>query len=85
MYEFEATLRLLLTIGIALGIVLAGGFGFKRLFRKSRDQISDSQLAALEDRLAGLDARLGEMEERIDFTERMLADVKNRLQLPGKT
>ena len=85
MYEFEATLRLLVTIAIGLGIALAGGFGVKRLFRKSQDQINDSQLAALEDRLAGLDARLGELEERIDFTERILAEVKSRLQLPGNT
>jgi len=44
----------------------------------------DPRVADLEDRLLGLEAQVGELAERLDFTERMLAQrrEKERLQ-PG--
>ena len=44
----------------------------------------DSRVADLEDRLMGLESQVGELAERLDFTERMLAQrrEKERLQ-PG--
>ena len=84
MYEFAATLRILVAVGGGLLIILAAGFGFKGLFRKSPNQIGDDQLTALDNRLAGFEARMGELEERLDFTERMLTDIRGQLQLPPK-
>lgn len=85
MYEFEATIRLLFALALGIGIVLAAGFGFKRLFRKARDQAGEDRLTAVDDRLAGLEAKIAELEERMDFAERMLTDVRGRLQIPGKS
>ncbi len=48
------------------------------------------QLREIEERLAELDAthglehRLPELEERIDFLERALVEVRNRPQIPPK-
>jgi hypothetical protein len=84
MYDFEMTLRLLVTIAGSLGIVLAAGFGFKRLLRKSPPAVRDEQLTSIDSRLAGIEARMGELEERLDFTERMLGDVRGKIRLPGK-
>ena len=36
------------------------------------------------DKLNGLETRLAELEERLDFTERALIDVRARAQLPPK-
>jgi hypothetical protein len=36
------------------------------------------------DKLQGMESRLAELEERLDFTERALVNVKNRAQVPPK-
>ncbi len=36
------------------------------------------------DNLQGMESRLAELEERLDFTERALVNVKNRVQVPPK-
>jgi hypothetical protein len=78
MPEFETTLRILITIGVATSLILTAGLLFKQLFRKPR--ISND----VADRLSGIEAKIGEIEERLDFTERVLTDVKSRVQIPPK-
>ncbi|MDO8665216.1 MAG: hypothetical protein Q7J79_01290 [Gemmatimonadales bacterium] len=43
----------------------------------------EARLADL-DKLQGVEGRLTELEERLDFTERALVDVRTRAQLPPK-
>jgi hypothetical protein len=83
-YEFQQTLQMLVSVALGLVILLGAGFGLKRLFRKPTGQIGQDQLAALHERFSAMEAKLGDVEERLDFTERVLADVRSRLQLPGK-
>jgi len=76
--------------------VLAAVFALwsQRLRRLGRQATSDGSLAErvgeLEARLAEFDnlpnveTRLAELEERLDFTERALVDVRARAQLPPK-
>jgi hypothetical protein len=78
-------MRLLVTIATTLSIALAAGFGFRFLFRKSPSQIDDDRLNEVASRLASLEAKLAELEERMDFTDRVLTDVRSRLQLPSKS
>jgi hypothetical protein len=64
------------------------------LRRRGRQALPDAstgeRLAELEDRLVefdrlpDVDARLAELEERLDFVERALIDVRARAQLPPK-
>jgi len=39
-------------------------------------------VADLEDRLQGLETQVSELAERLDFTERLLAQVRERGSLP---
>ena len=65
-----------------------------RLRRLKREPLSDGstaeRLAEIEARLAELgesanvETRLAELEERLDFTERALIEVRGRAQLPRK-
>lgn len=76
MPEFEEIFKLLVMFGGFMGIILGAGFGFKRLGRK---QVADHDTA---ERLAEAETRLGELEERLDFSERALADLRARAQIP---
>ncbi len=78
MPEFETTLRILIIIGVATSLFLVAGLLFKQLFRRPR--INED----VADRLSGIEAKIGEIEERLDFTERVLTDVKSRLQIPPR-
>ena len=87
MFDFEATLKLLITIGTGLFILLGAGFAVRGLLRKpARNQdVDDDQLARVDERLQRLESKLGDLEERLDFTERMLTEVRGRAQIPGKS
>jgi hypothetical protein len=73
-------------IGAALGRRIAGS--------KTRDQPSGlttgemtaERVAAMEDRILELESERGQLEERLDFAERMLSQgpVEPRLPVPGK-
>jgi len=70
----------LMLFGLALGGTL-----LRMLWRRSDRTIAAGDLADLQARVAELEAergRLGELEERVDFTERMLAQVKSEGALP---
>jgi tetrahydromethanopterin S-methyltransferase subunit G len=59
-----------------MGIVVVAGVAFKRLGKKP---VAD---ADPQPKLLELEARLTELEERVDFTERALTDVRARAQIP---
>ena len=74
MPEFDVALQYLILAGVGIGIALAAGFGIKLLLRKPAVDREGG------DRLAGIESRLSEIEERLDFSERMLTDLKGRAQ-----
>src|SRR5881396_828404 len=43
---------------------------------------SDRRVSDLEDRMLGLESQVGELAERLDFTERLLAQARERGSLP---
>ena len=78
MPEFEEILKVLVMFGGFMGIIIASGIGFKILGRK---QPQDPDVV---DRLNEAESRIGELEERLDFSERALADIRAREQIePG--
>lgn len=79
-------------LGVMLSIALAGGLGYtliaiggvvaRRI--EGRSGISEEELEGLRDQgreLAELHERVTEMEERLDFAERLLAQRKEAAQL----
>jgi hypothetical protein len=81
-----------LTIGpvqdVGVGVVIAGSLavlGWRRKRMMSRDSQSSDRLAEVEARLAELEmqqARLMELEERVDFAERLLTRQAERSAPP---
>lgn len=70
--SLHATIHALLAVLFALGA--------QRLAARPRPAAeSESDVA---DRLRALEGRLGELEERLDFTERVLTEVRARGQIP---
>jgi hypothetical protein len=83
---FEAAMKMIVILGTGGVVCLMPGIGVKVLFfRKPRLTVTTDpeQLEGLEDRLLRTEARVGELEERLDFAERMLTEVRGRAQLPG--
>ncbi len=78
MPEFETIFKFLVLFGGFMGIMVAAGFGFKKVGQKPA-----ASPEAL-DKLANLEARLADIEERLDFTERALTEVRTRAQIPPK-
>jgi len=81
----HVTMHAVLAVGFALGAMRLGS----RRTLAAESDVRD-QLREIEERLAELDAthglerRLPELEERIDFLERALVEVRNRPQIPPK-
>jgi len=76
MADFESIIKLLVLVGGCTGILLGFGFGLKALFRKS------PQDPMLHERLADAEQRLAELEERADFADRLISEVRDRPALP---
>ncbi len=76
MPDFEAIFKFLTMFGGFMAIILGAGFGFKRLGRKP---MADAETT---DRLLEAESRIGELEERLDFSERALAELRVRTQIP---
>jgi hypothetical protein len=76
MPDFLDIIKILVLFGGVVLIAGAAGFALKGLRKKPA---VDSDVA---DRLHGLEGRLAEFEERVDFTERALTDVRARAQIP---
>ena len=86
MFDFENAMKVIVALGTAGFVLLTLGVGVKLLFfRKPRlPGASDpEQIEALEDRLHQSEAKIAELEERLDFAERMLTLVREKAQLPG--
>jgi len=86
MFDFENAMKVIVALGTAGFVLLTLGVGVKLLFfRKPRlpGGTDSEQLEALEDRLHQSEAKIAELEERLDFAERMLTLVREKAQLPG--
>lgn len=86
MFDFEATIKVIVALGTAGFVFLLFGVGVKFLFfrRKPFGVAADpEQLEVLEERLLRTEAKVSELEERLDFAERMLTLVRGKAQLPG--
>lgn len=84
---FETAMQVIVALGTAGFVFLLFGVGVKFLFfrRKPFGPAADpEQLEALEERLLRTEAKVSELEERLDFAERMLTLVRGKAQLPGK-
>jgi hypothetical protein len=79
-FDFEATLRLIVIFGIGAFTLIMTGIGIKLIFFRR----PAPRAAINDDRVAQLESKVAELEERVDFAERMLAEVRGRPQLPGK-
>jgi len=78
MPDFETIFKFLILFGGFMGIIVAAGFGFKKVGQKP------AAGPEVIDKLTDLEARLGDIEERLDFTERALTAVRGRAQIPPK-
>jgi hypothetical protein len=85
-FDFEATMKLIVALGAAACVLIMTGIGIKVLFfrrRLSSDTLDHDQVEGLEERLLRTESKVSELEERVDFAERMLTEVRGRAQLPG--
>ena len=85
MLDFENAMKVIVTLGVGGFVFLMLGLGIKVLFfrRKPLGPADPEQLEALEERLLRTEAKVGELEERLDFAERMLTEARAKAQLPG--
>lgn len=85
--DFELALQAIVTLGTAGFVALMLGFGVKVLFfrKKPLAPADPEQLEMLEERLQRTETKVAELEERLDFTERMLTEARAKAQLPGKS
>ena len=87
MFDFENAMQVIMALGTAGLVFLLFGVGVKFLFfrRKPFGPADPEQLEALEERLLRTEGKVGELEERLDFAERMLTEVRVKGLLPGKS
>jgi hypothetical protein len=85
MFDFELAMKVIVALGTAGFVVVMLGIGVKVIFfrKKALGRGDSEQLEGLDDRLLRTEAKVNELEERLDFAERMLTEVRNRAQLPG--
>lgn len=86
MFDFEAIMKLIVALGTAGLVFIMFGIGVRVLFFRRRnpfDSHDHEQVEGLEERLLRTEAKVNELEERLDFAERMLTEVRGRAQLPG--
>ncbi len=87
MFDFEATMQFIVALGTAGLTLLLFGVGVKVLFFRRRQlpgTVDPDQLEGLEDRLHRTETKVTELEERLDFAERMLTEARSKGQLPGR-
>jgi len=78
MPDFDTIIKVLVLAGGVMMILFGAGFALKGLRRKP------SVESGVADRLHELEGRLGELEERVDFTERALTEVRARGEIPKR-
>ena len=74
--DFESIIKVLVLGGGVMMILIATGFAYKGLRRRATVEPD------VADKLHDLEGRLSELEERLDFTERALTEVRARRQIP---
>ncbi len=87
MLDPETALKLIVVLGAGSAVLIMTAMGIKVLFFRRRQlpgTLDKDQVDAMEDRLLRTEAKVNELEERLDFAERMLTDVRGKAQLPGK-
>lgn len=93
---FETAMKLVVVIGSvsvlslamamarkALGLRRPGASEFLREVRRGRDPAAEVELAELRQTVERLTGDVAELQERLDFAERMLAQQRERPALPG--
>ena len=87
MLDPETALKLIVVLGAGSAVLIMAAFGIKVLFFRRRQlpgTLDQEQVDAMEDRLLRTEAKLNELEERLDFAERMLTEARSKAQLPRK-
>ncbi len=87
MLDPETALKLIVVLGAGSAVLIMTAFGIKVLFFRRRQlprPLDQEQVDAMEDRLLRTEAKLNELEERLDFAERMLTEARAKAQLPAK-
>ena len=84
--DFEALLKGIVVLAAGGFVCLMLGLGVKLLFlRRPRltGTVEPEILEEVEERLRMTEGKMIELEERLDFAERMLTEVRAKAQLPG--
>jgi hypothetical protein len=76
MPDFEEIIKVLVMAVGGVGVFLGAGFGLKALLRKPPPD------PLLHERLAEAEQRLADLEERADFSDRVISDLRDRPALP---
>ena len=87
MLDPENALKLIIVFGVGAVTLLLTGLGIKVLFFRRRQlpgTLDQEQVDAMEDRLLRTESKVNELEERLDFAERMLTEARAKAQLPAK-
>jgi hypothetical protein len=83
MFDFEAAMKLIVALGTGGFVFVMLGLGIKIIFfRKKLGPADPELLEGLEERVLRTEAKVGELEERLDFAERMLTEARTKAQLP---
>ncbi len=78
MPDFEVISKLLILFGGGGALLVGLAFALKALVRKPPED------SLLHERLADAERRLADLEERADFAERVLGEVRDRPALPPR-
>lgn len=78
MPQFEDLIKLLVLFGGLCGVILGSIYMLKLIQGKRIDD------PVLHERLADAERRLADLEERADFAERMVSELRDRPALPPK-
>ena len=85
-YYFENALKLIAVLGVASVVFTLVGIGIKTAFfrrpPKETSVIDPGELQGIQDRLQTTEAKVYELEERLDFAERLLTEARTKGQLP---
>jgi hypothetical protein len=81
---WHATIHAGLALAFGLWAQARIRFGEARLDTGALDKGSDGEIAALRDEAGDVRRELGELQERLDFAERLLSQAREGDRLPGR-
>ncbi len=87
MFDFGNAMKVIVTFGTGAFVLIMAGLGVKVLFFRRRQlpgMVDNEEIEALDERLLRTEAKVNELEERLDFAERMLGEVRGKPQIPGQ-